>query len=341
VLGLPIEPTHEVHGLARLLWEMLSARRLFQGRDDFEMLIAIRNSALPEPLLPPALGYLEPILRRALAAEAGRRHAGPGELVAEIEATGAPMATRAEIGAWLAAIDPAALADQAALLARAAAARPPAHGYLVLALLEYASNDICYLAVRPGPRGNEPVVLRRLHRHFAEDPVLVEHFLSEAALSIEGIARVDDAGVDQLGGVFRAQPFVHGLDVRRILRAVASRATVPPPIALAIACAAGRALEAALHLPGGAGMILRDLAPGSLRIGVDGRPIWTSIGVAPRAELTAIRRSMVPLALGPNVVLDGSVTRTAPPARVSRFVVVPRGTRPGAQAAPRPRWWRE
>lgn len=341
VLGQSVEPAHEVHGLARLLWEMLTARRLFQGGDDFETLKAIRDSTLPSPLLPPALGDLEPILRRALAADAGRRHARPGELVAELEATGAPTATRAEIGAWLAAIDPAALADQAALLARAAAARPPAHGYLVLALLEYTRNDICYLAVRPGPRGNEPVALRRLHRHLAEDPELVERFLSEAALSIEGIARVDDAGVDQLGGVFRAQPLVHGLDVQRILRALeAAHATAPPPVALAITCAAGRALEAALHLPGGAGMILRDLAPSSLRISVDGRPIWTSIGVAPRPELTASRRSPVPLALAPNVALDGPVTRAAPPARVSRFVVVPRGMRPGAPAAPRSRWWR-
>ncbi len=354
--GLPVEPPHEVFGLAQLLWEMLTGRRLFRGDSDFETLTAITRAELPSPLLPGDLASLEPILRRALAAEPGRRHRTPGELAAALEAAAPALATPAEIAAWLAALDSRQLHEQASLVARAAAARPPARGYLVLARLEVDGTGDRFFAVRPGPSGNEPVVLERLRADLAEDPDLVELFLSEAALSIDGLVRIDDAGVDHLGGVFRARPFVHGLDLLHILQVRArAQAAVPAPIALAISCAAARALEAALHLPGGVGLIVRELRPSSLRISTSGRPIWTSIGVAPRADLTPPRRSPVVLALAPQLTLGppGAAPPLPPRAWVSRFVVVPRTAPASVPAAPAPppppaaprrrwlRWWRD
>jgi hypothetical protein len=330
--GLPIAPAHEVYALARLLYEMLTGVKLHRGADDFATLTAIVRGELPSPLLPAELASLEPILRRALATAAADRYATPGALADAIESAGLPLATTADVAAWLATVDPPALAGQAAMLARAALARPPAGGYHVLERIASTGESTIFAAVRDG---NEVAALVRLHPWYAEDPDRVEMFLSEAALAIDGIARVDDAGVDTLGGVFRAQRFVHGLDLLHILR----KGKLPPAIALAIACSAARALDAALDLPSSSaapiGMLVREIDPSALRVAVDGRPVWTSLGGAPSPHYTAPRRVRVPVTTSTGHALEPSTSSLLPTPWVSRFVVVPKSSPP-----PRRRWWR-
>jgi hypothetical protein len=117
---------------------------------------------------------------------------------------------------------------------------------------------------------------------------------------------------------------------------VLRKGKLPPPIAIEICCAAARALEAALDLPSSGapiGMIVRDLAPSSLRIGVDGRPVWTSLGIAPSPDHTARRRLRVRLTMPDHLSLEPS-SPPLPAPWVSRFVVVP-----ASAAPPRRRWW--
>lgn len=341
--GYPIEPAHEVFGLAHLLCELVTAQWRFRGRDDFDTLQQIVNPV--PPALPPAVAYLDAPVRRALAPAPRDRFSTPGAFADALVAAAPAIATRAEVAAYVAALDPASLARDATRLARAAAARPPRDGYYLIEQIACTSEATVYVAARDG---HPPVVYARLHDHLAEDPDVVEHFLAHAAVEVPGLARVVEVGSDRLGAIFRATEYVHGLELHRILHAlVRAKSPMPAPIALAIIVAAARALEAALDLPvpagqPAAGLVLRDLAPSSLRVAVTGEPVWTSLGLAPAPHFTAPRRAGVAIAAAPSVA-GLTADRGAPPLppRASRLVVVPR--RP---AAPRPRrrwlrWWRE
>ncbi len=321
VRGRDVAPSHEVFALARLLYEMLTGRMLHRGQNDFELLQAIFRAVLPSPLLPPELAHLAPILSRALASEPVHRYARPGSFADALAAAAPHVASLAAVAAWLAAVDPDSLAVQAAWLARAAEVRTPADGYYLLAPLAQTGDASLFVAARD----RRAVVLARLHAHCVADADHVEHFLSEAALASEGFAGIDDAGVDDRGGVFRARPFVHGLTLMHVLRV--TRAPIPAPIALAIICSAARALDAALDLGSSVGLIVRDIAPSSLLIGVDGRPVWLSVGAAPAPEYAARRRLRVPLAVPSHLALDAPAVLTMP----ARFVVVPKR---------RKSWWR-
>jgi hypothetical protein len=89
-----------------------------------------------------------------------------------------------------------------------------------------------------------------------------------------------------------------------------------------------------------------DLAPSHLRIAIDGRPVWTSLGVAPSVDFLAPRRDLVPLTTVAGLQLDGA-SRPPDEPMVGRSVVVPRSTAAAAPATappapPRPRrlrWW--
>jgi Ca-activated chloride channel family protein len=349
VRGFSLGPPHEVYALGRLLWELLTGRALFEFSETFQFLVQVAQSVLPEPLLPPALESLAPALRRALAVDPARRHATPGAFADDIEAAVTP-ASPAEVAAWLAALA-GDLARQRLLDARIAGPRAPAHGYLLLACCATTGRSKIYAAVRSGPRGPELIALRRRVGLLATFPDEVERFLAEASVAVDGIAHTDDAGLDAAGGVFRAQPFVCGIDLAQVLAILHQRhAAAPPAIAVAVIGAAARALQRALSLPTRSGAIDRvigeDLAPSSLRIAIDGRPVWTSLGVAPSADFLAPRRDLVPLTTVAGLRLDGAPRPPGEP-MVGRSVVVPRSTVAAAPAIvpaspPRPRrlrWW--
>jgi Ca-activated chloride channel family protein len=337
--GKPIEPPHEVFMLAVLLYELLANKRMFRADDDFSTLKLIVEPALPDPLVPANAAPLAPILRRALAREPAQRYPTAGAFADAVEAALAP-ASFAEVATWLAGVDPERLVEQDARLVRASAAHPPVRGYFLVERLEMTGTSMMYLASSPFG----PVVFERLLDHIAEDPDGVDAFLGEAALSIPGITPILDCGVDQLGGVFRVMPFVAGLDLSTIQRSVTrATATIPPAIAVSIIVAAARALEAALHLGPKLGLVAHDIDPTELRVGVDGRPVWTTLGIAPHPSFTAARRTNVPLAHAPSIALGNPRTTHLPtPALVSPYVVVssePRD-RPTTPPTKRRWWWR-
>jgi hypothetical protein len=345
-----VGPPHEVYALGHLLWELLSGRRLIDAENDFQVLVQISKGVLPEPFLPPALGALEPALRRALDVDPGRRHATPGAFADDIEAAVAPASSE-EVAAWLATLGGELARRQVELRDRIAGLHAPPHGYFVLEQWATTEHATIYVAVRSGPRGPEMIALRRGHPVLMSDPSQAERFLSEVSLAIDGIAHIDDAGFDAAGHLFRAQPFVCGLDLAQVLRRIhPSHATPTPAIAVAVIGEAARALQRALSLPAPEGatvsVIGKYLAPSSLRIGIDGRPVWTSLGVAPSADFVAPRRSDVPLVAAAGLGLDG-LSRPAAEPLVGRSVVVPRSTVAATPATappgpPRPRrlrWW--
>ena len=338
--GLEITPAHEVFCLAHLLWELLTLRRLFHAQNDLDTLHLIVEGTLPSPLLPPELAHLDAPLRRAFEREPTRRYATAGDFADALAAVAPAIASRTDVAAWLARIAPRDLAEQATWLARAAAVRPPRDGYLAIAQLAQTSDGTIYVAARDG---HAPVAYARLYPAWTQDSRLVENFLSQTAISLEGFDQLVDAGVDLLSGVFRASTFIHGVDLQRILRLLAdARTTIPAPIALSIIIDAARALHAALDLPTPdatrAGLILREMHPSSLRISITGQPIWTALGIAPSPHFTVPRRSRVSLAVASNVSLD---PQSSPPPHESRFVVVPRKRTPSPPRRRWLRWWRE
>ena len=258
-------------------------------------------------------------------------------------------ASPAKVAAWLAALG-GDLERQRQLGARITGLRPPEHGYLLLACCATTGRSKIYAAVRSGPRGPELVALRRRVGFLATLPDEVHRFLAEASVTVDGIAHTDDAGLDDAGGVFRAQPFVCGIDLAQVLAILAQHhAAAPAEIAVAVISAAARALQRALSLPARSGpidVIGEDLAPSRLRIAIDGRPVWTSLGVAPSADFLAPRRALVPLTTVAGLALDG-VPRPPDAPLIGRSVVVPRSTAAASPAtippsSPRPRrlrWW--
>jgi hypothetical protein len=314
VRGLRIGPPHEVFGLARLLYELLTGKPLFAARSVFDYQQEIRNCALP--LLPRAAARLEPVLCRALDKDPAVRHATPGAFADELEAVGV-AASADEVAAWASSLGGDALVRQAMLHSRLARVDVPAQGYFVVDRWAVTQDGTIYFAVRADDGGREAVALRRMSRYLFEDAEWIEDFLSEAAFPGDGLVRTDDAGTDEAGGVFRAQPFVRGRNLTEVLAQLQRRRmAAPPEIAVAVLRDAARALERVLSVPapGGevVGIVGASLTPSSLRIdlggdlgrGPAGRAVWTSLGVAPSPHYTAPRRLEVPIAIATGLVLE-------------------------------------
>jgi Ca-activated chloride channel homolog len=333
-LGAP----HEVFALAVLLWELIAGRSLFRvDGDAFTTLQRIVTGTLPSPLLPSELAALEPVLRRALAVDPAQRHATPLAFARAVETAIAP-ATTAEVAAWLAQLAPRALDHQAQLHGRLATARIPRHGYAIIDKLDSTMSGEVYFAVRATPDGRQAIALRRLHSMLASDSHTAATFLSAAALELPGIAPIVDAGHDTAGVPFLAQPFVRGLSLDEVLRAMSRGHGAPPAIATAIVCDAACALAPTIALPAPGGstvaLVATELKPSSLRVGVDGRAVWLSLGVAPGAHYLPAYRTGVAL-FGHGFQPDDDKRATIEP-WVGRWVIVPRTVQltPRASAGP-------
>ena len=317
--GQPLDARVEVFVLAQLLWELVTGRRLWSERDDFSTLQAISSGTLPEPFLPPELAALAQVLRRALAVDRAHRYATPAALADALDALPVAPASPDAIAGYLRDAHAAALAAHAALATRIARAAVPAGGYTAIARLTTTSTGELLVAATAA---NEPVVLRRAHPWLVEDPDALESFLSAAAVALPGFVHTSDAGTDTLGGVFLAQTYVPGCTLRELRR-------VPVAVALGVISQAARAADRALSLrdPSGdeVGILLRDLDTHSLRVGIDGRTAFTSLGRAPSPHFTAPRRTGVPLRM---LATASTATSSHIPPAAGRAVVVPRRARP-------------
>ena len=130
------------------------------------------------------------------------------------------------------------------------------------------------------------VAVKILRPQFAEDPDFVERFESEArhaaSLAHPNVAAVYDTGFDA-GPDGRTRyivmELVDGPSVAEVLR----KGAIPIPLAIDVAIAAARALAAAHRR----GIVHRDVKPGNLLIGPDGRVRLADFGIA--RALTATR----------------------------------------------------
>jgi tRNA A-37 threonylcarbamoyl transferase component Bud32 len=156
-----------------------------------------------------------------------------------------------------------------------------------------------YLARLPGVgiEGFEKLlVLKRILPQHALDPELLRMFLDEARLSATlnhaNVVEVHDVGTDGEAPFF-AMEYVHGANVREILRQHARAATrddarpdVPLPLGHAVAIVAAAA--AGLHYaheclgPGGQplGIVHRDVSPSNVLVSYDGAVKVSDFGIA-------------------------------------------------------------
>lgn len=152
-----------------------------------------------------------------------------------------------------------------------------------------------WLARQRGHGGLERrVVLKRALPGHAADPEFQDMFIREARIAASldhpNVARVYDSGVTPQGRSFLAMEYVHGADLRELLRSHRGR-----PLPLHHALTVGAALAAGLdyvharddldgrHL----GLVHRDVSPGNILLSYDGAIKITDFGVA-RADAESL-----------------------------------------------------
>jgi tRNA A-37 threonylcarbamoyl transferase component Bud32 len=133
------------------------------------------------------------------------------------------------------------------------------------------------------------VVLKKILPQHALDPELLRMFLDEARLSATlthpHVTQVHDVGTDG-DAPFFAMEYVHGANLRELMRAQARRAELPLPLgpALAIVAAAADGLHHAHERlgPGGEplGIVHRDVSPSNVLVSFDGGVKVSDFGIA-------------------------------------------------------------
>lgn len=122
-----------------------------------------------------------------------------------------------------------------------------------------------------------PVALKVLYGQFLGDAALVERFRREAIIAARlehpNIVPIYDVGEDQ-GIVYIAMKLLSGRSLQDELLALPGE--MPPEQVLAI----GTQVAAALDYAHGRGVIHRDIKPGNVMLGDDGRAILSDFGIA-------------------------------------------------------------
>ena len=135
------------------------------------------------------------------------------------------------------------------------------------------------------------VVVKRIHSDRANDPAFVKMFLDEArlaaALHHTNIVQVHDIGQEQ-GEYFFAMDYIHGEDLRKLLRALNQKQQVTPlEHVVSIVTAAASALHYAHEQRGSdrkpLGLVHRDVTPANILIGYDGNVKVVDFGIAKAA----------------------------------------------------------
>jgi hypothetical protein len=133
------------------------------------------------------------------------------------------------------------------------------------------------------------VVLKKILPQHALDPELLRMFLDEARLSATlthpHVTQVYDVGTDGEAPFF-AMEYVHGANLRELMRAQARKADVPLPLgpALAIVAAAADGLHHAHERLGPGGepleIVHRDVSPSNVLVSYDGGVKVSDFGIA-------------------------------------------------------------
>ena len=132
-------------------------------------------------------------------------------------------------------------------------------------------------------------VIKRVLPHLARDPDFIRMFLNEAKITASldhpNIAHVKEVG--RAGEeFFLALELIHGVDVRKVLKASAGTDGVPRGVALAIVVA----VADALHYAHSRGIVHRDVTPSNIMITYEGHTKVLDFGIA-KAALTAMTRA--------------------------------------------------
>jgi eukaryotic-like serine/threonine-protein kinase len=161
--------------------------------------------------------------------------------------------------------------------------------YEVIAPIAEGGMAQVLLARRSGIEGFERhVVVKRIHGQLARDPRFVKMFLDEARLAAtlhhNNIVQVHDIGRDK-DEYFFAMEYVHGEDVRNLLRTVKQREEqVPYEHVIAIITAAACGLHHAHEQCGPEskwlGLVHRDVSPANILVGFDGTVKIADFGIA-------------------------------------------------------------
>ncbi|MCR9164936.1 MAG: serine/threonine protein kinase [Nannocystaceae bacterium] len=140
---------------------------------------------------------------------------------------------------------------------------------------------------------NPYVVIKRVLPHLALDEQFVALFRNEAQISallhhpniveVTEVAQIED----ELCYVMR---YVHGENLRKLLKKAQPHGGIPLHVALSIVCAAARGLHHAHEQRGmdgrPLGLVHRDITPSNLLIGFDGRVRVADFGIAKAVERT-------------------------------------------------------
>lgn len=145
------------------------------------------------------------------------------------------------------------------------------------------------------PRADAYVVIKRALPHLAVDAEFTAMFLKEArlasALDHPNITRVLDAGEDE-GDFYMALEYVHGYDLRALVRAAAKRGgALPLDVAMGVAVQLCAGLHHAHEQVGRQGkplqLVHRDVTPSNVLLDLSGRVLLTDFGIA--RALTTMR----------------------------------------------------
>ncbi len=140
--------------------------------------------------------------------------------------------------------------------------------------------------ITPG-RFDRPIVLKRMHKHLAENREFVSMFVDEARIS----TRLDHPNIVQLfdfqansDGLYIILEYIEGPDLLSLLKGAARRrTTMPPEIAAYITCHILEALDYAhsMEINGRPlGVVHRDVSPGNVLISQHGRVKLADFGIA-------------------------------------------------------------
>ncbi len=172
--------------------------------------------------------------------------------------------------------------------------------YEILKRLAVGGMAEIYLARSVGIEGFEKyVVLKRILPEYAGRPEFVAMFLDEARLAAnlhhQNIAQVYDIGTLD-GSYFFTMEYLHGVDVRGILRVVAkARSRVPLQYALTVAAGVAAGLDHAHGMRGPDGapleLVHRDISPSNIVVTHGGAVKIVDFGVARAAQRSAETRT--------------------------------------------------
>ncbi|HBU48708.1 MAG TPA: hypothetical protein DEB46_10390 [Myxococcales bacterium] len=150
-----------------------------------------------------------------------------------------------------------------------------------------------YLAEQTGPRGfSRRAVIKRIHRHMAEEERFVKSFEDEARLAAllqhPNIVRTEDFGDDD-GQLFLVLEYVEGEDLRTLChRAEGSHNGLPLPVVLQVGLDIAEALDFAHKMTDNQGaplaVVHRDVSPQNIMVTPAGQGKLLDFGIARAAS---------------------------------------------------------